>query len=160
MAREFGDLLANPERRDPSAWTATARGHLAIVIVLDQFSRNIHRGTPEMYALDDEAVDLVLRGIEDGIDRALTPTERVFFYMPLMHTESIPLQRMCVRFFARLAHETPGEKWAGPQNNVGYAERHREIVERFGRFPHRNEILGRETTEEERLFLLGPGSSF
>jgi len=138
----------------------TARGRLAHVLVLDQLSRNMHRDTPDMYRLDDEAQDLVLEGIERGADRALLPLESWFFYMPLMHAESVALQRMCVRLFARLRAEARPADAGMFEDTLDYARQHAVIVERFGRFPHRNQILGRESTEEERAFLEQPGSSF
>ncbi|MCB9519567.1 MAG: DUF924 domain-containing protein [Myxococcales bacterium] len=160
LRARFGETLDAAGRGELEPWLETPRGHLAVVILLDQLSRNIHRDTAQMYALDDEAVDLVLRGLEAGVDRALAPRERVFFYMPLMHAESVPLQRKCVRLFRRLADGVPEGERAAYSGNVDFAIRHLEIVERFGRFPHRNAILGRVSTDDEAQFLTQPGSSF
>lgn len=156
----FLDTWAAAGRGELAGWKQTPRGRLALVIVLDQLSRNMHRDRPEMYAYDDEAVDVVLEGIEAGADRALTSVEQVFFYMPLMHVESVPLQRMCVRVFARLVEEARPAERDKAQMHLDFAERHAVIVERFGRFPHRNTILGRQSSAEERAFLEQPGSSF
>lgn len=160
LRARFGAALDAAGRGELASWLATPRGHLAVVILLDQLSRNIHRDTAQMYALDDEAVDLVLRGLEAGVDRALAPRERVFFYMPLMHAESVPLQRKCVRLFKGLAAEVAEGERSAYAGNVDFAIRHLDIVERFGRFPHRNAILGRPSTDEEAEFLTQPGSSF
>lgn len=161
LRTRFGATLAQARAGALNEWESTPRGTLALILVLDQFSRNIHRDHAEMYAGDAMAVDLSLKGIEEGTDRKLLPRERVFFYMPLMHAESVALQRMCVRVFERLHEETAGTPiHSGIGNNVEFAIKHRDIVERFGRFPHRNTILGRESSAEERAFLETPGSSF
>lgn len=162
LRERFGGLLDRAAAGELAAWNEAPRTSLAFVVLLDQLSRNVHRDTARMYALDDEAVDAVLRGLERGFDAELAPRERVFFYMPLMHAESVPLQRKCVRLFSALASdpaipEGPRAAFAG---NVDFAIRHLEIVERFGRFPHRNAILGRPSTPEELEFLKQPGSSF
>lgn len=154
----FGETLDAIGRGDID-WTETARGHLAQLIVLDQFSRNMHRDSPKMYALDHLAQDLALRGLGE-VERDLTPLERSFLYMPLMHAENVALQRLCVRRFQALldaARPADRDNW---EKTLDYAIQHRDIVERFGRFPHRNGILGRESTAEELAFLDGPGSSF
>ncbi|MCP4917306.1 MAG: DUF924 domain-containing protein [Proteobacteria bacterium] len=141
-------------------WTSSARGRLAQVLVLDQFSRNMHRDQPGMYALDHLAQDLALDGVMTRADADLTPVERSFLYMPFMHAENIALQRLCVRKFQELrdtARPADADSWT---RTLDYAVQHRDIVERFGRFPHRNRILGRESTAEELAFLEEPGSSF
>lgn len=145
---------------DEGPWLASARGQLARILILDQFTRNMFRDTAQMYALDDEAVDLALLAIETGRDEELHPQERVFCYMPLMHAESIPLQRMCVRQFERMVAEASEGMHEGLSQNLDFAIRHQEIVESFGRFPHRNALLSRESTPAERRFLLTRGSSF
>jgi uncharacterized protein (DUF924 family) len=141
-------------------WSATPRGRLAHVLLLDQLARNMHRDTPQMYALDDEAQDLVLQGLLLGVHHALLGQERTFFYMPLMHAESVALQRLCVRLFAQMAEEARPADAEGARRTLDYAHQHAVIVERFGRFPHRNAILGRASTPEEQAFLEEPGSSF
>lgn len=163
LRERFGELLASiaAGEDDPAPWTATPRGLLARVILIDQFTRNIHRGTAQMYGLDEEAVDLTLIGLQRGYDRTLHPVETAFLLMPLMHAESVALQRHCVRCFEELAARTePGEVRDMLEGNVRYAIAHRDIVERFGRFPHRNALLGRETSPLEARFLMTPNSSF
>lgn len=158
----FGPALRAAKAGELDAWASSARGRLALIIVLDQFSRNIHRGDPETYAADDRARALTHEGLALGHDRELEPLQRVFFYLPLEHSESLADQERCVELFRALAaepelDEDQRELFA---NYLDYAVRHRDIVARFGRFPHRNEILGRTSTPEEQAFLTEPGSSF
>ena len=136
---------------DHDDWLATPRGRLAAIIVLDQFSRNMFRDTPGMFASDARALDIAREGIARGDDQQLDQLERQFFYMPLMHAEDPALQDRCVELFAGLEDNANGLK---------FAKMHRDIVHRFGRFPHRNAVLGRTSTPEEVEFLSQPGSSF
>ena len=156
----FHDTWAAAGRGELAGWSSTPRGRLAHILVLDQLARNMHRDSPDMYALDDEAQDLVLEGLLQGAHRALIGQERNFFYMPLMHAENVALQRLCVRLFAQAADEARPADLEGAKSSLDFARRHAVIVERFGRFPHRNEILGRPSTAEEQAFLQEPGSSF
>lgn len=142
------------------AWRETARGCLAYVIVLDQLTRNAFRGTGRMYAADQRAHAATVGAIETGLDRQLPAAMRVFLYMPLMHCEEVASQHRCVEVFEALTAELSGAARERVAGNVGYAEQHRDIVARFGRFPHRNSLLGRESTAEEVAFLEEPGSSF
>lgn len=161
LTERFASLLDRALTGALNDWATSARGGLALIILLDQFSRNIHRGTPKMYAGDDLAVDLVLQGMETNAAASLHVQEQVFFYMPLMHAESVPLQRLCERKFRALKEAAEGTAMAsGLANNHKFAVDHMVIVDRFGRFPHRNEILGRPNSEEETAFLKTPGSSF
>lgn len=146
----FGELHAAVARGDHEDWRATPRGALAYVIALDQFPRNMFRGTPRAFTTDEQARRAAVAAIDAGFDAQLTPDERAFLYMPLMHSESVDDQHRCVALFTK----------NGPERNVDFAVKHRDIVVRFGRFPHRNEILGRESTPEETEFLKQPGSSF
>ena len=141
-------------------WGRSARGRLALILLLDQFSRHIHRGTARAFAQDEIAQRLATDGVERGIDAELIPAGRAFFYMPLEHAENAVLQRLSVRCFEELTHEVaPG--WRKDYDGfIDYACRHREIIERFGRFPHRNAVLARASTAEEIEFLGKPGSSF
>lgn len=141
-------------------WLQTARGRLAYIIVLDQFSRNMFRGEACMYSADAQATDACVDGVEIGHDRQLRPQERVFFYMPLMHSERLADQDRCVRLFEQLCDEVKGEVYERLSGNLKYARAHRDIVAEWGRFPHRNDILGRESSPAERAFLKQPGSSF
>jgi uncharacterized protein (DUF924 family) len=154
---ELHDEIAAGRHQD---WCESARGNLAAVIVLDQFSRNMFRGTAKMFAYDDRAFALARAGVERGDDRVLVHDERAFLYMPFMHSEDLEAQERSVELFAAWAAELSGELKARVENALRYAQMHRDIVERFGRFPHRNAALGRPTTSEEREFLKQPGSSF
>ena len=136
------------------SWLSTPRGRLSLIIVLDQFPRNMFRGDGRTHAADGKARGASRYAVEHALDRELPAFQRMFLYMPFMHSESVEDQRRSVELFERLA----GEK--GAPDVVSYAVGHRDIVERFGRFPHRNEILGRETTPEEAEFLTTEGSSF
>ena len=137
-----------------SPWRASAEGTLALVILLDQMPRNAFRGDPRSWASDAKAREVTRGAIAAGLDGALGLTQRSFLYMPLMHAEDLASQDESVRVFAALAAE-PG----GPDHG-DYAVLHRDIVARFGRFPHRNAVLERESTPEEVTFLEGPNSSF
>ena len=142
------------------AWLADPRGRLALIILTDQFSRNMYRGTARAFAFDSLALSWAKEGIASGADQSLRPIERIFFYMPLEHSESIEDQDRMVAFTIDLAAKVSAEKRKLFESYVDFAERHRDIVRRFGRFPHRNVILGRASTPEESAFLEQPGSSF
>lgn len=142
------------------AWLASPRGLLAGVIVLDQFSRNMFRDSPAMYSADDVARGLCYELIALGYDRKLPVAMRTFAYMPLMHSERLSDQERCVELFQELAEGLSGEAQEAVLANVDYAIRHRDIVARFGRFPHRNKILDRTSTDQEIEFLKTPGSGF
>ena len=135
-------------------WKDEAWSCLALIILLDQFSRNMFRGDPKTYAADDKALAAARHAVEHAYDRELPPYGRLFVYLPFEHSEDLEDQRFSVELFRALAAQM------GSEDLLGYAVRHLEIIERFGRFPHRNEILGRTTTPEEAAFLRGPDSSF
>lgn len=144
MIRErFADLHAALKREPPDATQLSAEGHVAAVIVFDQFSRNLFRGSAETYATDDLALALAMHAVERGFDASVSSRQRQFLYMPFMHSEDRAMQVRSVELF----------RANGDSDPLGYAEHHRGIVDRFGRFPHRNEILGRTSTEAERNFL-------
>ena len=132
----------------------TPRGTLALIIVLDQFPRNMFRGTPRMYATDAKALAMARRVLDVGYDEALIPIERLFVYLPFEHSEDLADQRRSVELCRGLADLPDSEQ------TIDSAVRHLEIIERFGRFPHRNAILGRDSTPEEATFLEEPNSSF
>ncbi len=141
-------------------WRQSASGQLALIILTDQFPRNIYRGTPKSFGFDSVSHGLSKDGLMARRDRELRPIERVFFYMPLEHSENTTDQQECVALFKELADSVPElqrETFAG---FIDFAVRHCQIIERFGRFPHRNAILGRVSTPEEVEFLTQPGSSF
>ena len=139
------------------------QGSLALALLYDQFTRNMYRDTPKMYMADARAWKLALRLTSGQKEHTLYLVERVFIYMPLMHVEDIQAQRLSVQYFAELVEESKNKN---PGNthyynySLDYANRHRAIIERFGRFPHRNKILGRASTPEEIEFLKKPGSGF
>lgn len=157
---QFSETLVAAAAGKLADWKDTPRGLLGHIILLDQLSRNMHRNSPAMYALDHEAQDLVMLALENDTHLALTAIERPFLYMPLMHAENVALQRLCVRLFAQTVRHAPPAGVKGAEYVLGYAKQHEVIVERFGRFPHRNEILSRTSTPEEIAFLKEPGSSF
>jgi uncharacterized protein (DUF924 family) len=154
VTRQFFDLYEEAEAGDLDGWRDDAESCLALVLVLDQFPRNMFRGDGRTHAADSKALAASRHAVEHALDRELPAFQRMFLYMPFMHSEDLEDQRRSVELFERLAGE------AGAPDVVSYAVAHRDIVERFGRFPHRNEILGRETTPEEAAFLTTEGSSF
>jgi len=135
---------------DLSGWMTTPEGALALVIVLDQFPRNMYRDTPKAFETDSAACHAAVMAIEKGFDSRLSKEQRIFLYMPFMHAESLPLQQKALDLFGSL----------GIEKNMQYAKAHHDIIAKFGRFPHRNLVLERSTTPEEALFLKQPGSSF
>ena len=156
----FGDLVAAAAAGAHDDWTATPRGRLALILLFDQFPRNMYRDTPQAFAHDPLACKLALDGIADGVELSLRPIERVFFYLPLEHAESLPMQERCVALFTTLVEAAPDADKSVFTGYVDFAVRHHDIIRRFGRFPHRNRILGRPSTPEETAFLQQPGSSF
>lgn len=156
----FEEVLELAARGALDGWKTTTRGRLALVILLDQLSRNMFRGTPRAFAQDARACETTLEAIATGDEQSLDVVERSFLYMPLMHAEDVDLQHKCVAAFERLLKAAPEAIRKFVDNSLQYANRHAEIVERFGRFPHRNEILGRASTPEEIEFLKQPNSSF
>ena len=159
-AARFAVLIESAVWGTLDGWAQTPHGRLALVILLDQMPRNIHRGSRAAFAHDEQAAAHCVAGIESGQDRSLHPVERVFLYMPLQHAEDLDLQRRSVERFESLAAEVD-DAWRGRfAENAHYARLHRDIVERFGRFPHRNRVLGRESTEEELRYLADGGPTF
>jgi len=149
----FGDAVEQAGHGELDFWKDSAIGCLALCILLDQFTRNIYRGTPKAFAFDEKAREVARHAYNTGLDmdEAITPQMRTFLYLPFEHHENIGDQDLCVK----LAKER-----VGLEGFIDYAEKHRVIIERFGRFPHRNAILGRESTAEEAEFLAQPGSGF
>jgi uncharacterized protein (DUF924 family) len=144
----FLELHAAVVRDEREDWLETSRGTLAYVIVLDQFSRNMFRDSARMFEGDPRALAAARRALDRGFDRGFSGDERMFLCMPFMHSEDIADQDRGVELFASL------QQW------LPYAEQHRDLIRRFGRFPHRNALLGRPSTPEELEFLKQPGSSF
>lgn len=133
-------------------WQDEAGSRLALILVLDQLPRNLYRGTARAFAGDARAAALALAGIGTGMELSLTPVEQAFFYMPLQHAEDRAAQRLCVQQYRNLADRNP-EYGSVFGHFLEFAEEHRDIIERFGRFPHRNDILKRESTAEELAYL-------
>ncbi len=140
--QRFGPLYAALKNDPPAPESLDARALLAAIIAFDQFPRNMFRRTPDAYATDDKALQLARHAVETGKDRSLTQQQRNFAYMPFMHSEDLAAQAMSVRLFSNLGGD-----------GLKYARHHHDVVERFGRFPHRNGILGRRSTPEEVEFL-------
>lgn len=135
-------------------WQSTPEGCLALILLLDQFPRNLFRGQPQSFATDAKALTIAEQAIAQGFDQALPLIQRWFVYLPFMHSEDLTMQQRSVQLYTTF-QDNPVTPSA-----YTYALKHLEVIERFGRFPHRNVILGRETTPEEAEFLTQPGSSF
>jgi uncharacterized protein (DUF924 family) len=156
-ANRVGSAPENAATPDPTPdrWQATPLGSLALIIVLDQFSRNCYRHTPRAFAADHKALQVAQRLIASGGDRLLPSAHhRAFAYLPFEHDETLASQRQSLRLFKQLEAEPGGKSY------YRFAERHAAIIERFGRFPHRNAVLGRASTADEIAFLSKRGSSF
>jgi uncharacterized protein (DUF924 family) len=138
-----------------SDWREQPGTCLALVIVLDQFSRNLFRGSPRSFAADSQALAVAQQALDRGYEAALVPVERFFLYLPFEHSEDLADQDRCVALFEALVAAAPEL-----ESGLDYAHRHRRVIQRFGRFPHRNEILGRASTPAELEFLQQPGSRF
>jgi uncharacterized protein (DUF924 family) len=153
MRQRFEGCLAQASQGKLASWERQARGRLALILLLDQFSRNIDRATPRAFAQDEMALSLCLAGIDRGHDQELSAIERVFFYMPLQHCESLAMQDRCVEQYQRLLQGLAPGTAARLRDFLDHAQQHRDIIRRFGRFPHRNRILGRDSTAAEREYL-------
>lgn len=153
IVRRFGAALARAGRGELDDWATTPPGAVALIVLLDQFTRSVHRGTPRAFANDARALALTETVLARGWDAALPPPHRQFAYMPLMHSEDLARQERCVELFAALAEALPPARRSIGENALKHAREHRDLVARFGRFPHRNKILGRESTPEESEWL-------
>jgi uncharacterized protein (DUF924 family) len=155
IRERFGALIERALRGELAHWVSTPAGALAEIIVLDQFTRNVFRGTARAFAGDARALAAARALVAGGADRTLTGVQRQFIYLPFEHDEDLASQREALRLFAELERDEPvvGDL-------VSWAQKHLDIIERFGRFPHRNAALGRISTPEEVAFLQQPGSSF
>jgi uncharacterized protein (DUF924 family) len=147
IRERFLEVYEAAARGDLNEWELTPEGALALLLLLDQFPRNLFRGTRRVYATDDTAVLAAERAIDRGHDRAVDPALRRFFYVPFMHAEDLGLQERSVALAEGL----------GDEEVVKWARHHRDIVARFGRFPHRNDVLGRSSTPEEEAYLAEDG---
>ena len=155
IAQRFGPLIERALRGELTDWAAQPASALAHILLLDQFTRNTWRDTPRAFAGDARALRAATAMVGARQDEALPPAQRSFVYLPFEHAEGIAMQDEAVRLFTRLAAEAPETR-----DMLAYAHKHRGVVQRFGRFPHRNAILGRQSTAEELAFLREPGSRF
>jgi uncharacterized protein (DUF924 family) len=149
----FGEWIEAAARGELAAWAGWPRGRLGLVILLDQFPRNIYRGTARAFEHDPQALDLTLGALEAGVDLALGPVERIFLYMPLQHAESLAMQDRAVAMCRQLIGEAPQDLSPQFERVASSADEHRALIARFGRFPHRNAVLGRESTPAEIEYL-------
>ncbi len=150
ITKRFFELHQSAKQCELVHWRATAYGRLAEIIVLDQFSRNMYRDTPQAFAYDGIALALAQEAIALGVDKTLKPIENSFLYMPFMHSESLAIHEKAIALY----------QTNGIASNIEFEGKHKEIIERFGRYPHRNIILNRESTDEEVEFLKQANSSF
>ncbi|WP_324702712.1 DUF924 family protein [Lyngbya sp. CCY1209] len=154
MRSQFLPDYDRAARGELNHWREQPDSCLALILLLDQFPRNLFRGTPKAFATDDRALETAKYAIARGFDRSMIPVQRWFFYLPLEHSENLKDQYRALGLFRQLSGNPESA------SSIDYARRHFEVIKRFGRFPHRNEILGRSHTPEEREFLKQPGSSF
>jgi uncharacterized protein (DUF924 family) len=158
------ELFAEDVRRaaagDYMHWMESARGSLALIILLDQFTRNVHRNLAASWWLDPLAQRIAAAAVDRGQDRELTVYERLFCYLPLEHAEDRDLQARSIACFERLVADAPAEHADAAAYYLVYAQKHQAVVDRFGRFPHRNAPLGRESTPEELSFIAEHGTGF
>ena len=155
IAERFGPLIEQALRGELEAWATEPQTALAQIVLLDQFTRNSFRDTARAFAGDKRALAAAIAMVGARHDEALLPVQRVFVYLPFEHAEGMVMQEEALRLFTRLAASAPELR-----NMLDYAQRHHDVVKRFGRFPHRNVILGRHSTAEEIEFLKQPGSRF
>ena len=159
LAGRLDGWAARPEGR-LDGWAARPEGRLALLVLLDQFTRNIFRGQPQSFAGDARALAIALQGIELEHDQAVPPMARLFCYLPLEHAEDAALQARSVALFARLLNEAAPAQRAFFAGTLNFARQHQDVIARFGRFPHRNAALGRASTAQEAAWLAQPGAGF
>lgn len=160
IRKRFEATVAMAGQRELDGWAATPEGRLALILLTDQFPRNIYRDSGKAFAFDALARAWCKEGLALGADAMLRPIERVFFYLPLEHSESVADQARAVELFQSLAAQSAPDAKASFDGFLDFARRHKIIIDRFGRFPHRNRLLDRASTPEEAAFLAQPGSSF
>lgn len=154
IREKFYDIYQQAVEGKLAAWKDQPLSCLALILVLDQFPRNMFRGTPEAFASDEQALEIAKYAVSQKYDQQLLPVQRWFIYLPFEHSENIEDQYQAVKLCSTLSDDPESA------DTIEYVRRHFEVIRRFGRFPHRNEILGRESTPEEREFLRQPGSKF
>ncbi|MEN1728954.1 MAG: DUF924 family protein, partial [Pseudomonadota bacterium] len=160
IRHRFEALVLRAEDGVLDPWRSTIQGKLALILLTDQFPRNIYRDTADAFRFDHLARSVCLESLETRAERDLRPIQRLFFYLPLEHSEDGDHQHLCVSLVEELAADVPVEDRSVFEGFVDFALRHKAIIDRFGRYPHRNEILGRSSTPLEEAFLQQPGSSF
>lgn len=158
--KEFADDVERASEGQLDHWAHEPRGRLALILLLDQFRRNIYRNTAEAFAKDKAALKICVEGAMAKKDQGLTPIQRAFYYMPLQHAESRKVQAKSVELFTKLAAAVSPTLRETFETMAQFAELHRDIIEQFGRFPHRNKLLGRENTPEEDEYLTGDSPDF
>lgn len=160
IKQTFGADIKRAAAGQLDTWKNTARGYLVLILLLDQFPRNVYRGTAEAFAFDTLALDLCLAGLEEGIDYALTSIERVFFYTPMQHAEDASIQNLSLEKSEELCQIGARALQKYLQRNKEFVRQHKQIIDRFGRFPHRNLVLGRPSMPAERAYLEQGGATF
>lgn len=160
IEKEFADEVDRACKGKLDHWADDPQGRLALIILIDQFRRNIHRNTAKAFSKDRMALKLCVEGAMEKKDKGLSPIEKVFFYMPLQHAESRKVQAKSVALYKRLAQAVSPTHRETFETVAQFAELHKDIVDRFGRFPHRNKLLNRENTPEEDEFLAGDSPDF
>lgn len=160
IEREFADEVRMASRGALDHWATKPHGRLALILLIDQFRRNIYRGTAKAYSKDQLALRLCVRGAMEKLDQGLTPIQKVFFYMPLQHAESKKVQAKSVEIYRRLVETVSPTYRETFETVLQFAELHKDIIDQFGRFPHRNKQLNRENTPEENEYLAGDSPDF
>ena len=160
IEKEFADDIEKASEGKLNHWADEPHGRLALIILIDQFRRNIYRGTLKAFSHDKVALKLCVEGAVEKKDKGLTPIQRVFFYMPLQHAESAKVQAKSVELYERLAESVSPTLQETFLTVAKFAELHKDIIDQFGRFPHRNVLLGRENTPEEDEYLAGDSPDF
>ena len=160
IRRRFESCVIKAGSGELDKWASNPQDRLALILLTDQFPRSIYRDSAKAFAFDTKALSLAHTGIDAGFDVALRPLEKVFFYLPLEHSESLADQQRSVSLFQKLVDDAGPDQKPTFAEYLDFAARHRDIISRFGRFPHRNKALGRISTSEELSFLQQPGSGF
>jgi len=160
IREEFGPLVNLASDGKLMNWTETPEGRLALIILLDQFRRNIYRGLAEAFSRDNMAIRICIEGTVAGDYKYLKPIQRLFFFMPLQHSESLKIQKKSVSIFSALAESVSETFRETFLTTVDFAELHHDIIAEFGRFPHRNSVLGRKNTAAEAAYLASDNPSF
>lgn len=156
----FAETVTQAKKGELDAWTQTAKGRLALIILLDQFTRNLYRNDPEAFASDAAAQKICIEGLDKNDDAQLQPVERIFFVLPLEHAEDLEKQQRLVAYLEKLAASVPQQDEEAFATYLQYGRAHRDVIAKFGRFPHRNMVLGRQNTAAETEYLSKPGAGF